>query len=196
MLLATGAAVDTPAADEHTPLVRAASEDHSVATRPLLDAGADVALRGGYGRSALDCAAQGGHVDLLREVIEHRVNLNSTSDKGTTALHLAAFFNHAAAIDALVEAGANIKAKDNGSTPLHVAATNRSPAAVLALLKHGASINQQNTAGNPPLHRLCSDPGQEARNRAGGGPSAEMGCGRKKMPSTENAKHRQISSGL
>lgn len=66
-----------------------------------------------------------------------------------------------AAIEALLDAGADIHAVDkNGVTALHHAVRFRSPAAVEVLLRRGAAVNQTcKRSGSTALHRAVTSTG-------------------------------------
>ena len=73
---------------------------------------------------------------------------------GSTALHLAATFGHAAVCVPLLAAGAEKEAKDAGGwTPLHRAAQNGKVEVCGNLLAAGADTDgQDNSSGSTPLH--------------------------------------------
>lgn len=72
--------------------------------------------------------------------------------RGAAPLHAAAAFYAPAAIDRLVECGANVNARDDdGDTPLHAAAYHNIGIAVVKLIQHGASVNALNFLGQTPL---------------------------------------------
>ena len=147
-------------------LMLAALASHVATAQPLLSAGAAFDLRCAGGKSALDWAAGEGNVDVFKLVVEHGADVNSKGAVDITALHVAAISNRAAAIEALVEAGANTEAKreSSGSAPLHAAAISGNLAAVLALLKHGACISQRSLGGLNSV-TCCSNQRWEGRNR-------------------------------
>lgn len=75
-----------------------------------------------------------------------------------------------AAIEALLDAGADIHAVDkNGVTALHHAVRFRSPAAVEVLLRRGAAVNQTcKRSGSTALHRAVTStgaPGTSGKHR-------------------------------
>jgi ankyrin repeat protein len=79
-------------------------------------------------------------MQALRALINQHADVNAAQPDGTTALHWAAHWNDAAAVDLLLRAGANTKAVNRyGATPLSEAVVSGSAAMVEALLKAGAS---------------------------------------------------------
>ncbi len=83
---------------------------------------------------------------------------------GDTALHFAAAAYRPEMVDALVEAGANVRARNRrGGEPLHAAAVGApgsarwnpeaQAATIVRLIEAGADPNAQNLDGATPLHR-------------------------------------------
>ena len=73
-------------------------------------------------------------------MVKQHADVNAAQPDGTTALHWAAHWNDAAAVDLLLRAGANAKAANRyGATPLSEAVVSGSAAMIEALLKAGAS---------------------------------------------------------
>ena len=71
---------------------------------------------------ALLVAAQAGHVNIIKMLIERGANVNCY-DNGGTALHYSAQNGHISVVETLLNAGADFnKADYNGQTPLHLAA--------------------------------------------------------------------------
>ena len=91
------------------------------AARALLAGGADVSIRcDECERPVIFIATEKEHVEILRAAIEHGADVGAVDTRKYTALHLAAAFNRAEAVDVLVEAGASTEAQSSvGSTPLH-----------------------------------------------------------------------------
>lgn len=91
-------------------------------------------------------------MDVMRELLHHGIDVNSSDVRDTTALHKAALFNNAGVVHVLVEAGADIETRDEAmdKTPLHSAAVAGSCGALLALLQHKAEVDAQDiTTGDP-----------------------------------------------
>ena len=164
LLMLKGA--DTNATDNEgwTPLSGAAESGQMASALALLTGGADVNHRCGENKmSVVHIAAKNWHWDILTAAIEHGADVDAADGLIITALHDAATFNEAAAIDVLVKAGANIQAQDDGGwTPLHCACRNLGLEAVTALLKHGALVNAQDGSLLTPLHCAAGHAGEGA----------------------------------
>lgn len=155
-LLSQGSDEVINAQDEkgRTPLHNAVEYDFLHAMKALQAAGADVTMRcPSDDCAAIDLAAGGGHIDTIRELVRQGAAVSTTDCRGQTALHRAALFNQAAAVDVLImEADSDVDAQDRGGlTPLHYAAAVDSVDALTALLRNGASI-MQDKKGRSPLH--------------------------------------------
>ncbi len=160
LLMLKGADKDAKDGNGWTPLHTAALANQATSAQALLAGGADVSIRcDTRNMSVVHLAAQKGHVDILRAVIEHGADVEATDDDQATALHYCA---EAEAIDFLVEAGANIEAKDGeGCTPLHCAAAYLSIEALTALLEHDANINAQDNVLGNSLYRAAANAGEQ-----------------------------------
>lgn len=78
---------------------------------------------GTLGKLALHAAAEKGHMNVLRALIAHGVDVCAVDYKGNTAVHSSSPYGMPGTIDVLVEAGANVNARNEaGRTPLHRAA--------------------------------------------------------------------------
>jgi uncharacterized protein len=102
-------------------------------------------------------AAALGDATRVREIARAEpASLTGRSPDGWPALHLAAHFGHGDAVDALLAAGADVRAlSDNheANTALHaLLAGRRSVRIVSALLARGADVNARGGGGYTPLH--------------------------------------------
>ncbi len=77
---------------------------------------------------------------------------DATQPEGTTALHWAVRQNDAAQVDALIKAGADVKAATRyGVTPINLAALNGNAAIIRRLLDAGVDVNSANPGGETAL---------------------------------------------
>eukprot|EP00903_Cladosiphon_okamuranus_P006954 g6768.t1 len=108
----------------------------------------------------LDIASEEGHVEIMRLMIKHGVNVDDADlREGLTALHVAAASDRVEAIGVLTKAGCSLDLADrSGGTPLHACVVNNSCAAIAALATTGADLNKANAEGNTPLHVASSSP--------------------------------------
>jgi ankyrin repeat protein len=110
-------------------------------------------------------AAAAGRAERVRELIEAEPALvEAWSPDGFQALHLAAFFGHADAAEALLERGADPATVSRHQfikvTPLHSAVASEGAEnlrTVEALLRHGAPVNAPAEGGGTPLHSAASN---------------------------------------
>jgi ankyrin repeat protein len=102
----------------------------------------------------LDHAALGWEDDLRRDLATDPGLVSRRSSDGFTALHYACFFGGAAAVAALLEAGADphAVAESPPVRPLHSAAAARDADAVRLLLEAGAEPNAAQAGGFTALH--------------------------------------------
>jgi ankyrin repeat protein len=121
----------------------AAMQADAAAVRSLLTAGEDVNAAQGDGMTALHWAARRGEPEMVRMLLAAGANVRATTRLGNyTPLLLASEAGHAAAIEALVKAGADTKATTTaGVTPLMLASGSGQAEAVKALIAHGADVN-------------------------------------------------------
>jgi uncharacterized protein len=131
-----------------TPLLAAVYRADRATVEELLAAGAAPTL---YEAAALGDAAR---IRALARATP--ANLAQRSPDGWTPLHLAAYFGHGDAVDALLEARADIRAystNDEGNTALHAALAGRRDLRIVSrLLAGGADVNARAAGGSTPLH--------------------------------------------
>jgi ankyrin repeat protein len=104
------------------------------------------------GKTALIAAAEGGHQQLVSELINFGVNVNLKKQNGISALHLESQNGHLQNVQALLQKGAEINGlavykfkKDY--TPLILASANGNLEVVNYLLDQGANIRAKTDQG-------------------------------------------------
>ncbi|EEZ97168.2 Tankyrase-like Protein [Tribolium castaneum] len=108
-------------------------------------------------QTALFHAAMGGHIEIVKRLIDLGANLNKRSKESRTALHVACERGHCDVAELLLNHEADMEAKDtNGNTPLHVASQNQQTELVHVLLETGADPDSENLKGSTPLHIASS----------------------------------------
>jgi ankyrin repeat protein len=110
----------------------------------LVEAGADLNKPEGaqYWQDYVAAAVRAGSLELLKYLLEHGANPNSTGAiAGETALHVAAARGDVNALDLLLRAGADVNQRDwNGLSALMHACKRGHEEAVRILLGHGADV--------------------------------------------------------
>ena len=144
--------------------LRSSREEHDVSSAtssPLkmdldtsLKSGCDTQRRVHFQAEAvfLDAALE-GEIDVVRTCLRHgRVDIESKSGRGLTALHKAALRGSAQVVTLLLEKGAEINCQDpDGWTPLHCAVSVSNPEMVRHLVLSGSSLFTPNDEGDTPL---------------------------------------------
>ena len=97
-------------------------------------------------------AVKDGDIEGVRHLLSAEPELVHVRDgDSSTPLHYAAWKGHAAVIDALLDAGADIQAHNQndhwGTTPLHAAAHGNRKDAAAALIRRGADVNATKPSG-------------------------------------------------
>ena len=123
------------------------------AVRLFIAAGMDITkVRDKFYRTAVMYAAEDGHVEVVRLLLEHGADINAPSKYGSTAWNFAAWGGHVEVVRLLLEHGADINAQnDDGTTALMSAASGGRVEVMRFLLEHGADINAQNDDGTTAL---------------------------------------------
>jgi serine/threonine-protein phosphatase 6 regulatory ankyrin repeat subunit B len=152
LLLANGAEVNQPRREGNriTTKVHTITEDGRVEVTEepmLLEKGADaVQMRTDYSCTPVIVAAQNGHVEVVRVLLEHGAKVNSARSNGGTALMVAAEKGHPETVRLLLEKGAaQNRVTHNGDTALLIATHNGHEQVVRVLLEGGAAANQAST---------------------------------------------------
>ncbi|MDZ7778910.1 MAG: ankyrin repeat domain-containing protein [Gemmatimonadota bacterium] len=126
------------------PVADAAMQGDFARVESLIQEGADPDVAQGDGMTALHWAAEQGHAEMARTLVDAGASLSLTTRLGDyTPLHMAARGGHAEVLEILLEAGSdpNARTSTGGSTALHFAATTSSQPAVAALIAYGANVD-------------------------------------------------------
>ncbi|GMH37616.1 hypothetical protein BSKO_05489 [Bryopsis sp. KO-2023] len=160
-LLEMGHNVDvTTEGDFATPLYMAACGGHTEITRALLRKEANVMIVNKYGWSPLHAAADQGHYEMVKDILDHalsaklRTYVNLTTEAGWSVLHHATRSGNLKLIRLLLPlCGNHLNQQCNvGYTPLHIAADNGLDDVAELLLEAGADANVQSKDGWTALH--------------------------------------------
>ena len=167
-----------------TPLMAAAEAGQREAVRLLIDKGANVNATTPTGSGLLHLAVSHGDRVLLDLLYAKGFDpkKDAASRGRDSALAPAIRARNRAAIDWLIEKGADVNAVDaSGGTPLLAAAPGRDPALIAHLISRGADVRRANRNGETLLHVVMgwADPGlTEALIAAGADVNAKDGKGR------------------
>ena len=122
----------SPDASGNTPLIWAA-DSGAADVIPYLRGRCDVNHRGYLGATAVCRAARKGHLNVLQLLLKADVDVNLPNDKMQSPLHLAAFKQNRACVDALLAAGVSTYVLDRkGRTPAEDTSDEEIRAAILA----------------------------------------------------------------
>jgi ankyrin repeat protein len=155
LLLKHGAVINAVRADGLASLHAAAFNGHERVVKFLLWSmqKEELNLTDKSGSTALCYAAQEGHLEIVKLLLERGVNVNIANEALYTALHLAVLKGHAPIVKLLHDNGAiiNVVGSD-GSTTLHTAALNGHESVVRFLLDCGIDPNIPGKDGSTALH--------------------------------------------
>ncbi len=142
--------------DRCTPFQTAISNGYLDVTKVFFEKGADVEAANKYGKTPLHWAAEKGHWDVVKYLVEEKGADVMAADKdGDTPLHWAAVKGHWDVVKYLgEEKGADAKAANNdGDTPLQRAAISGKLDVVKYLVEEkGADVMAADKDGDTPLH--------------------------------------------
>ncbi|XP_031636939.1 26S proteasome non-ATPase regulatory subunit 10-like [Contarinia nasturtii] len=98
-------------------------------------------------------AAENGHTNTLKFLIEKGANVDAKNENKETPLHKAAWNGQTDAVKILLESGANVNAEDwLNKTPLHKAASNGQLDIIKILIEKGANTKAGDYYKQTPLH--------------------------------------------
>ncbi|XP_044178516.1 transient receptor potential cation channel subfamily A member 1 homolog [Acropora millepora] len=149
-----------------TPLHCAVTCSDGKVVKALLDAGADLRAKDDEDRTPIHLACIEGNIDAVLVLLEHvknSENLRHMDEYGSTPLHCAVTYSDAKVVKALLDAGADLRAKDHVKrTPIHLACTEGNIDVLQVLLEHvknSENLRHVDEYGSTPLHCAvtCSD---------------------------------------
>jgi quinoprotein dehydrogenase-associated probable ABC transporter substrate-binding protein len=158
-LLDHGADVNARFGDGYTPLVNATRFGFTDLVQLLLERKADVNLVDISHWTPLMYAAWADSAAMVKLFVTRGAKLESGDEDGLTPLGVAAQNTKVHALNALLEAGAEVNRPvgKGGYTPLMLAATSGSEETATVLIKHGANVNAKNAGGVTPLMLVAAN---------------------------------------
>lgn len=176
-LLSEGASVDCKMSNGMTALHLAAHYQFLSIVRTLIDAKADLSVKGDqYGRAALHFAAEAGSTAVVSLLIEKGSLVDIKTNTDWTPLHFAAGKGRSDVVSLLLRREANVEARtDDGSTALQIAAANNHSRVIEILIRGGATIDPRtNEKGALAIAAQCGSLGAvKCLLRAGADPNAQ-----------------------
>ncbi|VDI42961.1 serine/threonine-protein phosphatase 6 regulatory ankyrin repeat subunit A [Mytilus galloprovincialis] len=155
-----------------TPLFQACEEGHYEIVKFLLDLNGqalnsrvNTTLTDSTEWSVLDVACYNGHIEVVKLLVDVCINLNRTTDYGSTPLNKACQKGHYDTVKFLLDLNGQvlnsrvdttIKSLFGGSA-LHVACKNGHIEVVKLLVDVGMNLNDTSNSGSTPLHKACED---------------------------------------
>ena len=123
--------------DANEELVKAAANGDAARCADILARDPPADVNGVYGgHTALQAAAQNGHVEVIAALVGAGAEADAEDRDGDRAAHHAAFGDESAALRALAGAGADLNARNRRrQTPLHIAVNKGHLAVVRTLLQ-------------------------------------------------------------
>jgi ankyrin repeat protein len=145
LLIRAGAKVNVANDYGVTPLSLACTNRNAAMVKRLLNAGADPNAAMWTGETPLIVCARTGNVETVKLLLTHGADLNAKeTQQGQTALMRAVGEKHPEVVQALVERGADVRARSkSGFTALLFASQQGEIASARILLAAGADINEK-----------------------------------------------------
>jgi len=164
-LLGMGTDIDERDVLRRSALDHAVSASDVAALRFLVRNGANLHTKNDYGQTPVHAAmisfdSELGLVEVLELFLGDKTCLDSTDNRGHSALHQVAAKGYSRAVSVILAHGGQPNlATRHGDTPLHLAANLGHIAVMQQLLRAGADPNAANVLGKTPLHSAACAPG-------------------------------------
>jgi ankyrin repeat protein/predicted DNA-binding WGR domain protein len=143
---------------KRTPLMYAARAGRVENVRFLIENNRSIpAAKDRQGYSAIHLAAENGHTEVIKVLIEAGVKVALGGPDRKTALHIAAARGDLEMVQFLVENNAKVTVKDKMKrSPLVLACKNGNLQVAAYLLQQGSPFVEGDSSGNTPLHYACA----------------------------------------
>lgn len=146
----------TDSDDGYSALSLACDKGIALPVQLLLEAGANMNHRTRLGKRPLDICVLNGNIDAASVLLEFRVPIDYTDEKGNMVLHRISDSTPSELVRKLVNAGADLHASNkNGVTPLQVAVEAQNITVVEYLLSKNADPSQCSNEAHSLLHIAC-----------------------------------------
>ncbi|KAK4144085.1 ankyrin repeat-containing domain protein [Dichotomopilus funicola] len=147
---------------------KGSAEERAEIIKTLVEnSGIDIEAVGSHELTPLEYAAETGHDDAVKLLIEMGASIEGSDGGGSllVPIHFAAENGHTAVVKVFLDQGVDKEIKSlTGDTPLHCAARRGHEAAVRLLIEEGADKETRNGSGLTPLLR-AAEGGHEAVTR-------------------------------
>lgn len=130
--------------DKNAPLLLAASWNNYMATRILLEHGADINQRNKYGASPLNDVVKNNQENVAKLLLANNADVSIQDSQGDSLLHLSVSKGLFKVTQLLIEAGCNVNLRNKrGRTPLYIAVKNENEQIVKLFLECNAVVGMK-----------------------------------------------------
>ena len=128
--------------------------------KTLLNQGANINSRNGFGKTSLHLAAQQGYTNMVKELLKRGAFVNPRDRFGMTPLHLAVMQERANIVKELLKAGAKAEYRNiNGRSNAFTMTTNSKTRKALQFAKAARAVAKwQNTVRKRKAERMLASP--------------------------------------
>ena len=119
----------------------------------IIDSSGEQIVDDEWSRNLFNLAIRKGYSEIVRSLIEKKIDVNSCDSSNKTFLHLALEGKNHVIIRYLIKAGADVNARSKeGKTPLYYALESKYEDIVKILIEAGADVNARSKEGKTPLY--------------------------------------------